>query len=62
MLDEERQISGFLKPYGEEIRTLAQELRDYLRQETQPAYELAGQSAQSSNIGYGFTTTSWDCF
>ena len=28
---------------------------------TKPAFELAGNSAQSFNIGYGFTTTAWDC-
>ena len=37
-------------------------LRDELKSTMKPAFELAGFSAQSFNIGYGFTTTSWDCF
>ncbi len=62
MKDTERQIADFLRPYSEEMRAFAQDLRAYLREETKPAFELAGKSAQSFNIGYGFTTTSWDCF
>jgi len=62
MKDSERQIAGFLKPYDESIRTFAKALRAYLKKETNPAFELAGMSAQSFNIGYGFTTTAWDCY
>lgn len=62
MEDMEHQIAEFLKPYREEIQSLAQELRSYLREETKPAFELAGKSAQSFNMGYGFTTTAWDCY
>ena len=62
MADSEQQIAGFLEPYNEEIASLAQALRTYLKKETKPAFELAGMSAQSFNIGYGFTTTSWDCY
>lgn len=58
----ERQVAEFLKPYSSEVRSFAQELRTYLKEETKPAIELAGMSAQSFNIGYGFTTKPWDCF
>lgn len=58
----EQQIAGFLSPFSPEIRSFAQALRTYLKKETNPAFELAGLSAQSFNIGYGFTTTSWDCY
>ena len=62
MKDTEQQIAEFLLPYRVEIRSLAQSLRVYLKEETNPAFELAGKSAQSFNIGYGFTTTAWDCY
>jgi hypothetical protein len=62
MTKTERQIADFLAPYDEDIRTFAQDLRAYLKKETKPAIELAGMSAQSFNIGYGFTTTAWDCY
>ena len=55
-------IADHLAAYPEDIRAFAQELRGFLKQETRPAYELAGQSAQSFNIGYGFTSTAWDCY
>ena len=62
MKSTEQQITEFLKPFSAEIRSFAQALRAYLKQATKPAFELAGNSAQSFNIGYGFTTTSWDCY
>ena len=62
MDDPEQQIADFLLPLSEEIGCFAQDLRAYLKEETKPAFELAGKSGQSFNIGYGFTTTSWDCF
>ena len=62
MEDTEHQIADSLKSSSEQIRSLAQALRTYLKKETNPAFELAGKSAQSFNIGYGFTTTAWDCF
>ncbi|NNC89543.1 MAG: hypothetical protein HKN82_13900 [Akkermansiaceae bacterium] len=62
MKSPEEEIETFLRPYSPEIRAFAQELRTYLKQETRPSIELAGPSAQSFNIGYGFTTTAWDCF
>lgn len=62
MADLEKHIDGFLEPYSEEIRELAQALRAWLKKETRPGYELAGLSAQSFNIGYSFTTTSWDSY
>lgn len=60
--DPEAVIAELLEPYPEEIRSFARELRSYLKEETKPTHELAGRSAQSFNIGYGFNTTSWDCF
>lgn len=62
MENTEQQIADCLKPFGGEIASLAQALRAYLKKETKPAFELAGMSAQSFNIGYGFTTTAWDCY
>ncbi len=62
MNDTEQQIAEFLRPYSAEIQSFAQALRAYLKKETKPAFELAGMSAQSFNIGYGFTTTAWDCY
>lgn len=41
---------------------MAQSLRAYLKKETMPAFELVGANAKSFNIGYGFTTTAWDCY
>ena len=62
MENTEQQIAPFLKPFSAEIRSYAQILRAYLKEETKPDFELAGKSAQSFNIGYGFTTTAWDCY
>ncbi|NNE00607.1 MAG: hypothetical protein HKN47_25105 [Pirellulaceae bacterium] len=62
MENTEKQIDGFLKSYPADLVELAQALRDYLQRETKPAFELVGQSTQSLNIGYGFTTTAWDCY
>ncbi len=58
----EQKIDEFLMRFSEEIRSFVQALRAYLKEETKPAFELAGNSAQSFNIGYGFTTTAWDCY
>ena len=62
MSDCEEEIAKGLGKSDKGIQQFAQDLRDYLKEVTMPAYELAGQSAQSYNIGYGFTETSWDCF
>lgn len=62
MNDSESYIEEILETYSEEIRTFAQDLRSFLKEETKPGYELVGKAAQSFNIGYGFTTTAWDCF
>ena len=59
MEDPEEQIAEFLMPFRVEIRSFAQALRAYLQEETKPAFELVGDSAQSFTIGYGFTTTAW---
>lgn len=58
----EQRIAACLTSYSAEIISFAQALRVYLKQETKPAFELAGASAQSFNIGYGFTTKAWDCY
>lgn len=57
MVDAEEQIREALAGYGDETGGLAEALRVELKRETLPAFELAGYSAQSCNIGYGFTTT-----
>lgn len=62
MKNAEIQISEALSTFAPEIEAFAQALRDELKSTMRPAFELAGSSAQSFNIGYGFTTTSWDCF
>lgn len=62
MENTEHQIAEFLEPYSADIRSFAQALRVYLKEETTPAFELVAQSTQSFNIGYGFTTTAWDCY
>lgn len=58
----EKQIAEYLTPFNDEISLLAERLREYLREETKPAYELVGDSHQSLNIGYGFTEKAWDCY
>ena len=62
MENTELQIAEFLLSFSVEIRSFAQALRADLKEETKPAFELAGNSAQSFNIGYGFTTTAWDYY
>lgn len=62
MENSEQQLARVLAPNQEEIRSFAQTLRTELKRMTKPAFELAGHSAQSFNIGYGFTTTLWDCY
>lgn len=58
----ELQIARFLAPFKPEIQTLTQQLRDYLKEKTQPTTELVGDSTISVNIGYGFTAKAWDCY
>ena len=58
----EQKIAACLASYDAAVSSFAQALRAYLKQQTKPAFELAGVSAQSFNIGYGFTTKSWDCY
>jgi len=59
---EEKQIADYLLHFNDKITTLARQLREYLREETKPAYEIVGDSHQSLNIGYGFTEKAWDCY
>lgn len=49
-------------PFNGKIQTLAQQLRTYLKAETQPTTELVADSNISVNIGYGFTQKAWDCY
>ncbi len=49
-------------PFPGKIQTLAQQLRTYLKAETQPTIELVADSNISVNIGYGFTQKAWDCY
>lgn len=58
----EQKIAACLAEYDSEMTSFAQALRVYLKQKTKPSFELAGVSAQSFNIGYGFTTKAWDCY
>ena len=62
MPNSEQQIASFLAPFSEDVRVLAQQLRDYLKKETKPTTELVGDSHISVNIGYGFTEKAWDCY
>lgn len=62
MEDTERQIEQFLYPFNQKLQALAQELRQFLKNETKPTYELVGDSTISLNIGYGFTKKAWDCY
>ena len=59
---EEKQIADYLLHFNDKIVTLTKQLREYLREETKPAYEIVGDSNQSLNIGYGFTEKAWDCY
>jgi hypothetical protein len=58
----EKQIDQYLMPFSDEISSLARQLREYLRNETKPAFEIIGESHHSLNIGFGFTEKVWDCY
>lgn len=58
----EQQIENFLLPFDDELTTLVQQLRVYLKKQTKPTVEMAFDSYNSVNIGYGFTEKAWDCF
>lgn len=58
----EQQIEQFLQPLDDALKTLVQQLRVYLKKETKPTIELAFDSYNSVNIGYGFTEKAWDCY
>jgi len=62
MPNPEQQIAKFLAPFSDEIRDLAQQLRDYLKAKTNPTIELVGDSHLSVNIGYSFTEKAWDSY
>ena len=62
MVDTEKKIEEYLTPFDDKIKLLAQQLREYLREETQPAYEIVVDTYHSLNIGYGFTEKPWDCY
>ena len=62
MNNSEYQIEQFLIPFDNKLVSLAQKLRQFLKKETKPTYELVGDSTISLNIGYGFTEKAWDCY
>lgn len=62
MDNSEKQIEAYLLPFNDEITALAQQIREYIREETKPAFEIVGDSTQSLNMGYGFTEKAWDCY
>ena len=62
MDNSEKQIASYLLPFNDEITALALQLRDFIRLETKPAFEIVGDSTQSLNMGYGFTEKAWDCY
>ena len=62
MKDTEIQIEQYLYPFNDKLQLLAQDLRQFLKKETKPTYELVGDSTISLNIGYGFTKKAWDCY
>ena len=59
---DEKLFDNYLLPFHKDLVVLAQDLRQYLKISTQPAFELVGNSSISLNIGYGFTEKAWDCF
>ena len=62
MNNNEQLLEQFLLPFDDELVSLTQQLRQFLKGETKPKYELVGDSTISVNIGYGFTEKAWDCF
>lgn len=62
MENDEKRIAQYFSPFNDKITLLAQQLREFIREETKPAYEIVGDSSQSLNMGYGFTEKSWDCY
>lgn len=58
----EKQIAEYLLPFNDDISTLARQLREYLRNETKPTFEIIGDSHRSLNMGFGFTEKAWDCY
>lgn len=60
--DTELRIAQYLEAFSDDITFLVQQLRDYLKEETNPTIEIVGDSTISVNIGYGFTEMSWDCY
>ena len=60
--DAEALIAEGLASRPEGLRAFTQALREFLKQETHPAYELGATSTQSFNLGYGFTPKAWDCY
>ncbi len=62
MNDEEKHIRNLILPLPPKLAELAQQLRDFLKKETNPAIEIVFSSYNSINIGYGFTEKAWDCY
>lgn len=62
MNNSEKQFDQYLLPFSDEISSLVRQLREYLRNETKPAFEIVGDTHHSLNIGFGFTEKVWDCY
>lgn len=58
----EQQIVKYLLPFKEDIKALAIKVREHLRIETEPYFEIIGDSHRSLSIGFGFTEKAWDCY
>jgi len=58
----EKQVEEYLLPFNDKISSLARQLREYMRNETKPAFEIIGDSHHSLNMGFGFTEKAWDCY
>ena len=58
----EVKINQHLQTLPIELSALVGQIRKEILETTKPTYELAAQSTQSFNIGYGYTRKAWDCF
>lgn len=62
MTPQEKAIQEFLVSRSSGLNILVSELRDKLKDQMNPTYELVAKSTASVNFGYGFTRKAWDCF
>lgn len=61
-MEKEYQIENYLLPFDKKLAKLTQDLRQFLKEKTEPKYELVADSTNSLNIGYSFTEKAWDCY